>query len=203
VIYLADMGWFIPKCRVILANIDEPLDPGVLVEIVHARARGKRVIGYRTDVRSPYGTLNDPLRGVHFFPAYQCHSFLHFTEAGRSMADVDVSLNRLTSRLHQEIQRQLSLGIGSEASSVESTLSVLAERLFGGLEPLNSPESLRIITDRSVAERDAIAMLRPALLDLGEPGDRVSDSEALKPLAMNATHSFRTLAMGDQCSNGV
>src|SRR3989344_5444522 len=68
IIYYLDMGVFLPKSDVILANFDEPLDEGVIVEASYATLMGKFVIGLRTDVRSPYGSLEDAFRGMHFFP---------------------------------------------------------------------------------------------------------------------------------------
>ena len=68
IIYLWDMGFNLPKCDVVLANLDEPLDPGVDIEQTYARFMGKFVIGIRSDVRSPYGTLEDKWGGMHYFP---------------------------------------------------------------------------------------------------------------------------------------
>lgn len=168
VIYLADMGWFIPQSQVVLANLDEPLDPGVIVEIVHARNLGKRVVGYRTDVRSPYGTLEDPLRGVHFFPAYQCHSFLHFTEACQTWADVETSVSRLAEILHQEIQRQRAFLGPVLRPSREPQLLAIANKLFGGLDRLNDQTSLDILAQRYRDCRGEIAELRPVIRDCRE-----------------------------------
>lgn len=70
IIYLLDMGIFIPKSDIVLAILDEPLDEGMVVEISYAKMIRKLVIGIRTDVRSPYGSILEPLTGMHFFLAY-------------------------------------------------------------------------------------------------------------------------------------
>lgn len=76
IIYYYDMGKLLPKSKIVVANFDEPQDEGVIVEATHAKLSGIPVIGFRTDVRSPYGNLEDNLRGMHFFPAYQCDIFI-------------------------------------------------------------------------------------------------------------------------------
>jgi len=53
IIYFLDMGVFLANSDVVLANLDEPLDEGVVVETAYAKMMGKFVIGLRTDVRSP------------------------------------------------------------------------------------------------------------------------------------------------------
>lgn len=69
------MGVFIPGSDVILANLNEP-DDGVVVGASYAKLILKFVIGLRTDVRSPYGSLDDDFGGMHFFPVYQSHRFI-------------------------------------------------------------------------------------------------------------------------------
>ena len=59
-----------------IANLDETTDPGVLVEIMFAHMMGKPVLGYRTEARSPYGTLTDYTRGMHFFKFFPLDAFL-------------------------------------------------------------------------------------------------------------------------------
>ena len=64
IIYLLDIGKFVYESDVVVANLDEPVDEGVVVEQVYARCMGVPVISFRTDVRSPYGSLGDPLKIV-------------------------------------------------------------------------------------------------------------------------------------------
>ena len=82
IIFYYDLGYLIPKSQVIIANLDEPLDPGVDIEIAHAFLLGKMVIGYRNDSRGPFKVKSsdpDPFRGMHFFPALQCTHFINQT----------------------------------------------------------------------------------------------------------------------------
>ena len=77
VIYLVDLGKFLYESEFILANMDEPLDPGVLVEVMIAKEMGKPIVQYRTDSRSPYGDIGDFHKGMHFFPLFPCDHFIY------------------------------------------------------------------------------------------------------------------------------
>ncbi len=166
IIYMADMGIFIPRSQVIVANLDEPLDPGVLVEIAHARALGKYIIGYRTDVRSPYGEFSAPLKGIHFFPAYQCHSFLFLTGNCRNKEDASSILDNLAAEIHSAISTDYSkIGGSSLNPSIEvQRLLDLAKCLFEDLAQLNTEDSLRIIAARYAEMRQDILCIRPKIL---------------------------------------
>jgi len=104
IIYFLDMGIFIPKSDVVLANLDEPLDEGVVVEISYAKLMGKFVIGFRTDVRSPYGTPRDKFGGMHFFPPYQCHKFISHHMLSETPEKRENEMSSLVKKVHQSIQ---------------------------------------------------------------------------------------------------
>jgi hypothetical protein len=75
IIYLADLAK-LSKGTVCLANLDEPLDPGVLIEIMYAKQLGIPTIGYRCDSRTPFGAPLSWNFGMHFFPLFQCDYFI-------------------------------------------------------------------------------------------------------------------------------
>ena len=69
IIYLADLNKLF-QASVCLANLDEPLDPGVLIEIMYAKQLGIPVVGYRCDSRTPFGAINSWNFGMHCFPLF-------------------------------------------------------------------------------------------------------------------------------------
>ena len=94
IIYLLDLGRFLYSSDVCLANLDEPLDPGVIVEMIFAKMMGKLIIGYRTEMRTTFGQLSDRQGGMHFFCFYPCDSFILLpnepisnTEQGQNVFD--------------------------------------------------------------------------------------------------------------------
>jgi len=166
IIYLADMGIFVPRSQVVVANLDEPLDPGVLIEIAHARAIGKFIVGYRTDVRSPYGDLGAPLRGIHFFPAYQCHVYLFLTQNCRNENDARSIIQQLASEVHSAITSNISKrpDAAPQISQEVVRLIAVAKELFKDLNPLNSDASLVTIAKRYVDLRERISEFRPIVI---------------------------------------
>jgi nucleoside 2-deoxyribosyltransferase len=97
-IYLLDMGYFIPKVDVVVANYDEPIDEGVVAETTCAKAMGKKSIGFRTDSRAPFGNFSTVFKGMHSFPAYQCDTMLFYSEKFNVTSQVF-----LAAKLHEVI----------------------------------------------------------------------------------------------------
>ena len=75
IIYLADLSK-LSKGTVCLVNLDEPQDPGVLIEVMYAKQLNIPTIGYRCDSRTPFGAPKSWNFGMHFFPLFQCDHFI-------------------------------------------------------------------------------------------------------------------------------
>jgi nucleoside 2-deoxyribosyltransferase len=163
IIYLLDVGFFLPNSNVVIANLDEPLDEGVLIEICHAQQLGIPVIGFRTDVRSPYGSPGEPLGGIHFFPAYQCDVFVKHGMPcgtdGQAKLEWEEFLGLLENAMsHLSAQGRLK----SKAST--SLLAELAKEVFGDMEDLHSKDALSILVERCASLQDRLGKLRPLIL---------------------------------------
>lgn len=78
-IYYLDVGFLLPNCDFCIARLDEPSDSGVDVELMEAKEMRIPRIGYRTDVRTPYGSRGNEVRGAHFFPQYNCDVLINFS----------------------------------------------------------------------------------------------------------------------------
>lgn len=102
IIYALDIGKFIPESHVIIANLDEPPDPGIDVEQCYAKMMGKFVIGFRTDVRTPYGLNN--YRGMHFFQVYQCDTFISHYMPSKSIQSAEKEIKELVEKIDKTIQ---------------------------------------------------------------------------------------------------
>lgn len=169
IIYLLDMGLFIPKSDVIVANLDEPQDEGVMIELAHARHLGKVNVGYRTDVRTPYGSSQHPLRGIHFFPAFQCDYFVpHFVPA-KSGRGAQIEIDGLVEKIHEAI---VDSGVKPGREVPHYSLQEPRTRrivnyaglLFNDLEDLHSPEGLDQIAQRYAEYKDLISEVSPAII---------------------------------------
>lgn len=97
-IYLLDMGVFIPQSDIVVANLDEPLDPGVIVELTYAHLMGKHVIGFRTDTRTPFPKQDGSL-GMHSFVALQCDEIIKLKIPDQNVHDASAAMQTLAKKI--------------------------------------------------------------------------------------------------------
>ena len=169
IIYFYDMGKLIPLSDVVIANLDEPVDEGVVVEISYSRMMGKHVIGFRTDSRSPYGNSKDPFCGMHFFPAYQCSLFIPHSVPAASYADSREGMTDLADRIDycaRELGVMHNAGMPDYATAnpVISGLLERADVLFGGIDDVNDPRNLEKIARRYTENEKFIEDYCPGVL---------------------------------------
>ncbi len=166
IIYFLDMGIFIPKSNVVLANLDEPLDEGVVVETSYAKLMGKFVIGLRTDVRSPYGSPKNNFGGMHFFPAYQSHEFISHYMPSKTPEEREKQMSSLVQKIHQSIQNadiSPQKVIPDYVKRNPNLYLVLegAKLLFDGIKNIHSKKGLEKITSRYIKNKKRLEEISP------------------------------------------
>ncbi len=170
IIYLLDMGYFLLKSNVVVALLDEQLDPGVIVEISYANLINKYVIGIRTDVRSPYGI--NPITGTHFFTVMQLNDFVYMRRTINSKQSVDIAFDDLARIVHQKIASYTYNGrnicdqppINSlENKSEIARIARGAKLLFDNMTPvdMHTEAGLNLIVSRYVKNRNELEKLYP------------------------------------------
>ena len=156
IIYSLDIGRFVSQSEVVVARFDEPLDPGVDIELACAFFSGKCVIGYRTDVRAPYGTLADTFGGAHFFPGKMCDVFVKSPWDGRGGNSEQIK--GLAERIDRGIRawdaRETRYNPPNHRCLVG--YEACAKVLFDGLEPVNSDASVKKVVERYLANTKGI-----------------------------------------------
>ncbi|MEK6848775.1 MAG: nucleoside 2-deoxyribosyltransferase [Nanoarchaeota archaeon] len=165
IIYFLDMGVFVPTSDVVLANFDEPLDEGVVVEASYAKLMGKFVIGLRTDVRSPYGNLTDIFGGMHFFPTYQTHKLLLHRMPSKKPLERDEQMNSLIQKIGVTIRNE---GISHQGTIPDyarnnpnlQPILECADLLFSGIKNIHSNESLEEIASRYISNQKRLEEIR-------------------------------------------
>ena len=151
-----------------LANLDEPPDPGVDIELCYASLFEKYIIGYRTDVRSPYGGLDDTAKGMHFFPAYQCDAFLYTHMPCETMEQAEKDLRKLAHNIDNLIQKEKDRleteipGSALENKRVQAVLSC-ADLLFSDINNFHSEKGLEEIAGRYANQRVLFQALEPEI----------------------------------------
>ena len=164
IIYLLDMGIFIPRSDVVVVNFDEPIDEGVVVEASYAKLFGKYVIGFRTDVKRPFPT--DNIGGMHTFPAYQTHQIiLHYMPSGDKQ-ERDKQMNSLVHRIDNAIKTN---GIIHKNTMPEYAIKnpnikpILegADLLFSGITDIHSKKGLEEIASRYITNQERLKEIGP------------------------------------------
>ena len=155
IIYYLDMGVFVPNSHVVVANLDEPQDEGVLVELAHAKNLHKYNIGFRTDVRSPYGNSKDTFRGMHFFPGlYLCDTFISHYMPCKNLTQAKKEMQGLVDKIDSVIQKE---NFGSIKNHSESFL-------FSGIKDIHSEDGLNELVDRYINNKERLESYGPRII---------------------------------------
>ncbi|MFT3742156.1 MAG: nucleoside 2-deoxyribosyltransferase [Gammaproteobacteria bacterium] len=168
IIYYLDMGFFLEKSDVILAILDEDIDPGVAVEITYANLMGKPIIGIRTDVRSPYGAT--PKEGIHFFPLLQLSDLIYFYGQDNSSREIQNSLQQLGKILNQTLAALEQQGYCGKGPSAQAMMNPMAQNIKRGaqllfddmsLDEIKSPQGMEKIVKNYQKHRKELNQFYP------------------------------------------
>lgn len=173
IIFYLDMGKFIPESNLILANLDETQDEGVLIELAHSKNLKKFNIGFRTDVRGPYGDNSKEYRGMHFFPVYYTlDKFISHYMPCKTIQDSKKQLKSLVTKIDDVIinnKDKLKSDNQEFRFNKYTTNSELlriicfANSLFSDIPDLHSKKGLDEITDRYTKIHKEIKLNRPKI----------------------------------------
>ncbi|MCK4730312.1 MAG: nucleoside 2-deoxyribosyltransferase [Candidatus Aenigmarchaeota archaeon] len=166
VIYFLDMGVLVPDSDVVLARLDEPLDEGAVVELTRAKDMDKCTIGFRTDARTPYGSSEDDLKGMHFFPAYQCNEFISHYMPSKTPEEREQQMESLIEKIDQTIEEAEIIPkkeLPDYITSNPNINSILegAELLFQGISDIHSREGLKKIASRYLDYETELGKIKP------------------------------------------
>jgi nucleoside 2-deoxyribosyltransferase len=166
VIYYLDMGVLLKGSDVILANLDEPLDEGVVVEASYGKLMGKFVIGLRTDIRSPYGRPDDDYGAMHFFPAYQTHRFISHYMPSRTPEERVVQMDALALKIHDiiiedEVSHQEIIPDYAWDNPNLNKVFEGAEVLFNDIDDIHSTCGLETIASRYIKNKKKLEEIGP------------------------------------------
>ncbi|WP_321421821.1 hypothetical protein [uncultured Methanobacterium sp.] len=166
VIYYLDMGVLLTGSDVILANLDEPLDEGMVVEASYGKLMGKFVVGIRTDIRSPYGRPDDDYGAMHFFPAFQTHRFISHYMPSRTPEERDTQIEDLALKIHDTIMEAKvshQETIPDYATDNPNLKPVFegAEILFHDIDDIHSPSGLKKIASRYINNKNKLEKIMP------------------------------------------
>ncbi len=151
IIYLLDVGYFIPNSDVVVANLDEPIDSGVNVELCYSFFMGNYNIGFRTDVRSPYGDTNSLFCGAHPFPLHQCNTLIKHYMPCKTTKEKNESFIKLVDKIDKVINKgRQNYNVSRQIKHHPNIKKIIdaAETLFSGIKDIHSEEGLEEIVNR-------------------------------------------------------
>ena len=173
-IYLLDMGVFIPQSDIVVANLDEPLDEGVVVELTYARLMGKPVIGYRTDSRTPFGGV-DGMGGLHSFVGYQCNDLVRQRIAYHDLKQAQTAIKKLADTIESKIKHfpiNDSLQLPSYALNNPAIGNLIqgAHLVFSDVHDLHTEDGLRKTVKNIMKYNKKISSLATSVKVTGDNG---------------------------------
>jgi nucleoside 2-deoxyribosyltransferase len=151
IIYCLDMDLLIPSCDILLANLDEPLDIGVDSEISRANELNKYAIGFRTDIRTPYGSINNKYAGMQPFPVKKCSTMIIRHTKAITYDSLIKEVDGLTIEIDSLIKKASIVPKDDKLISLGN-----AKSLFDGmrLEDINTSYGLSAIAQRYLKHKD-------------------------------------------------
>lgn len=162
VIYYLDMSHVLDS-NVVIVILDEELDPGAMVEICYAKLSGKKIIGVRTDARSPYAvsSIIDPGRGMHFFALFQLDYFIYESDSEEKLIQEIITL--LHSLNNEKICREINL---ISENKIAASIKKGAEILFNGIDKneLNNIENIKLIATRYKENKTELQKIYPEVV---------------------------------------
>ncbi|CAF3944898.1 unnamed protein product [Rotaria sordida] len=173
-IYILDMGHFIPNAHVVLGHIDEPMDEGVVVELAWGRTLGKAVIGWRTDIRPVFGDMTHSLKGIHWFVSNQCdkyiyhafHDIVNTKEATSQLYVVAESIHEAITACEIEGKFSASRPVSLQpSSSIQQQWLNHGKIIFDGITNFHAQNNLRLIVQRLLTLKQQGLFCLPAVIN--------------------------------------
>ncbi len=166
IIYFLDKGKFIGQdSNFCIARLDEPIDEGVVNEIDFCNMVKIPVIGFRTDVRSPYGNSNNEVCGAHFFPPYSCNKFILIPPNFRNIKQANEQLDILFLEIDHYIQNNLiSKSNSIDKNSFAYEIISMSKNLFNRIKDLHSKQGLFEISKRYDYYKEKIDKIIPEIV---------------------------------------
>jgi nucleoside 2-deoxyribosyltransferase len=163
IIYSWDV-FSINNSDVVIARMDEPQDPGVIHEIDLANVLGVPVITYRTDSRSPYGSITDTYGGMHTFPIESSVALIKLLMPSRIPGEANKDMDNLINLLDLElvkIQKKISnSNILNYPDNIQKILKI-GDMLFKRIDDINSKDGLKEIAKRYLENSGQIDKFGP------------------------------------------
>lgn len=173
--YYLDLGYFMSNAVAVIANLDEPIDVGLVVEISYARLCNIPVIGIRTDLRTPLGKPSEIL-SINPFVVEQCDCFLWAETPRGNFSDVLAATDKIYEETDKQLRKLIDLADkGNEmrrsANPIFKNIVEGSDFLFSNLKgDFHSKDNMTKIVKNFDEHKDFLREIAPQLISVGKPG---------------------------------
>lgn len=174
--YYLDLGYFMSNSVAVVANLDEPIDNGLMVEVAYAKLCNIPVIGLRTDLRTPLGQRTD-IMSINPFIIEQCDCFIWSQTPPGDLDDVMSHTDTIIEELQKRIQKWVAdTSKGNQMRSSENPIfrDIIkgSDMLFSELDgDIHTEENMTRIVKSFAANADFLMKIAPELVPIGIPGE--------------------------------
>lgn len=174
--YYLDLGYFMSNSVAVVANLDEPIDNGLMVEVAYAKLCNIPVIGLRTDLRTPLGQRTDIL-SINPFIIEQCDCFIWSQTPPGDLEDVLSHTDTIIDELEKRIRKWVAdSGKGNQMRSSDNRIfkNIIkgSDMLFSDIVgDIHTEENMTKIVKNFAQNADFLMEIAPELVPIGIPGE--------------------------------
>lgn len=156
-IYLLNIGVLIPDSDAVIANLDIPVDAGVIVEMTYAHLMGKKVIGIKTGDRNPFNQAN-LLGGIHGFAGFQCDEIILMHPHEFNTATPKQGFKKLAHKIRQYVPtKQLNKApVVNTANPRIKHIVNLAKRVIGNPKDIHTKKGLSRVVKNMLQNKSRV-----------------------------------------------
>lgn len=166
--YYLDLGYFMSRSIAIVANLDDPIDTGMVVEIAYSSICNIPVIGVRTDLRSPLGNVEDVI-GINPFPVEQCDCYIKAYPPTGNYDDVfkktDFIIGKVDEKLKEWIPKKKN-NMTENDNPIFKNLVKGAEILFSDIDDIHTQDNMIKIAQRFAGNKEFLLSIAPELVSI-------------------------------------
>ncbi len=144
--YYLDLGHFLKMSKIAIADLDDDLDSGMLVEISYAKLCNLPVIGVRTDTNAHFGSQTQ-VWNINPFPIFQSDIYIKTPTPVGDFATVQKSLDEIIAKIKDGIKKLANKKNQMDKSDNPVIKDVIkgAEILFDGVMDIHSEAGIKQI----------------------------------------------------------
>lgn len=166
--YFLDLGFFMSNSSIVLANLDEPIDDGMVVEMSYAKFADIPIIGFRTDIRTPFGNVKDAL-AINPFPVQQCDVFIRMPLPAGVYDEVLKTADKITETLNKYLEELIPTKKNKMKDSKDPIFKNIvkgSELLFHDIKDRHTIDNMKKIAERYIQNKDFFQSVSPKVIDL-------------------------------------